>query len=198
MMITAATLVRRISSMRPPVFRSINSYHKKPIVLYDEFTYRAASWCQARRVVAKVEWHQGELFPRVGFVVTNMSRCPYRIVQFYNQRGVAEQWIREGKHALHWTRLSCHCFDDNHVRLQLFVLAYNLGNFLRRLALPPRVRHWTLTTMLEKLIKIGAKMVRHAGYVTFQMAEVAVPRSLFRDILARVRRLSLPPPGCVA
>ena len=75
----------------------------------------------------------------------------------------------------------------------MFVLAYNLGNFVRRLALPPRVGHWTLTTMLEKLIKIGAKMARHAGYVTFQMAEVAVPRTLFRDILARIRRLPRAP-----
>jgi hypothetical protein len=163
-------------------------------VPYHDFTYQAASWRQARRVVAKVEWHQGELFPRVGFVVTNMSRCPYRVVQFYNRRDVAEQWIKEGKHAVHWTRLSCRGFVDNHARLQLFVLAYNLGNFPRRLALPPRVSHWTLTTMLEKLIKIGAKMVRHAGYMTFQMAEVTVPRSLFRSILMRIRRLSLPPP----
>ena len=105
--------------------RPVGRPPKKPIVLYHEFTYQAASWRQARRVVAKVEWHQGELLPRVGFVVTNMSRCPYRVVHFYNQRGIAEQWIREGKHALHWTRLSCHRFDDNQVRLQLFVLAYN-------------------------------------------------------------------------
>ena len=86
----------------------------------------------------------------------------------------AEQAIKEGKGALNWTRLSCHDFKDNQVRLQLFVLAYNLGNFLRRLALPAYVRHWTLTTLLVKLIKTGAKVVRHARYVIFQMAEVAV------------------------
>jgi hypothetical protein len=173
--------------------RPVGRPPKKPIVLYHDFTYQAASWKHARRVVAKVEWHQGELFPRIGFVVTNLTRSAYRVVQFYNQRGIAEQWIKEGKHALHWTRLSCHGFDDNQVRLQLFVLAYNIGNFVRRLAMPPRVRHWTLTTMLEKLIKIGARMVRHAGYVTFQMAEVAVPRVLFRDMLARIRRFPRAP-----
>ena len=75
------------------------------------------------------------------------------------------------------------------MRLQLFALAYNLVNFLRRLALPKPVRQWSLTTLREKLIKIGAKVVRHAEYVTFQMAEVAIPRKLFRQILARIARL---------
>jgi hypothetical protein len=102
-------------------------------------------------VVAKVQWHQGELFPRVGFIVTNLGGRAERVVDFYNDRGIAEQWIREGKYAVRWTRLSCHDFDDNQVRLQLFVLAYNLGNFLRRLALPASVRHWTLTTLRERL-----------------------------------------------
>lgn len=70
---------------------------------------------------------------------------------------LAEQWIKEGKNALKWTRLSCHDFDDNHVRLQLLALAYNLGNFLRWLALPVSMSHWSLTTLREKLIKIGAR-----------------------------------------
>jgi hypothetical protein len=85
------------------------------------------------------------------------------------------------------------------VRLQLFALAYNLGNFLRRLALPQSIRHWSLTTLREKLIKIGAKFVQHARYVTFQMAEVAVPRQQFQQILRRIERLKmkspLPVPG---
>ncbi len=131
----------------------------------------------------------GELFPRVGFIVTNLRRWSKRVVKFYNGRGTAKQWIKEGKNAVTWTRLSCHDFKDNQVRLQLFVLAYNLGNFLRRLALPEEVRQWSLATLREKLIKIGAKVVRHARYVTFQMAEVAVPRGLFAAILSRIRRL---------
>ena len=83
---------------------------------------------------------------------------------------------------------------DNQVRLQLFALAYNLGNFLRRLALPEGVRHWSLTTLRDKRIKIGAKVVGHARYVTFQMAEVAIPRNLFEAILNRIQALGLPPP----
>ena len=90
-----------------------------------------------------------------------------------------------------WTRLSCHDFVGNQVRLQLFTLAYNLGNFLRRLALPRAVKHWSLTTLREKLIKIGAKVVTHSRYVIFQMAEVAVTRSLFAAILGRIERLRL-------
>jgi hypothetical protein len=172
--------------------RPVGRPPNKPVALYYSFQYQAGSWTTARRVVAKVEWHKGELFPRVGFIVTNLRRKPRQVVKFYNGRGTAEQWIKEGKNAVKWTRLSCHDFVDNQVRLQLFALAYNLGNFLRRLALPPSVKHWSLTTMRDKLIKIGAKVITHARYVVFQMAEVAVPRRLFQAILDRIRRLRLP------
>ena len=111
------------------------------------------------------------------------------MVSLESQRGTAEQWIKEGKHALNWTRLSCHGFEENQVRLQLFALAYNLANFLRRLALPRAVKHWSLTTLREKLIKIGAKVVTHARYTTSQMAEVAVSREVFALILDWINRL---------
>jgi hypothetical protein len=143
---------------------------------------------------ATIEWHFDELFPRIGFIVTNMTGWSSNVVHFYNQRGTAEQWIKEGKYAFNWTRLSCHDFRENQARLQLFALAYNLGNFLRRLALPRSVKHWSLTTLREKLIKIGAKVVRHSGYAIFQMAEVAVPRELFAAILERIQRFGVPPP----
>ena len=150
---------------------------------YAGFSYQAGRWDRKRRVVAKVEWHPGELVPRVGFIVTNLSRPAERVVAFYNQRGKAEQYIKEGKYAIKWTRLSCGKCRNNEVRLQLHALAYNLANFMRTLALPEEVEHWSLTTLREKLVKIGAKVVRHGRYVTFQFAEVAVPRSLFQKIL---------------
>ena len=131
-------------------------------------------------------WRPGELYPRVGFIVTNLSRPAERVVAFYNHRGTAEQYIKEGKYAIKWTRLSCSTFRDNEVRLQLHALAYNLGNFMRTLALPEEVEHWSLTTLREKLVKIGAKVVRHGRYVIFQLAEVAVPRSLFLQILVLI------------
>jgi hypothetical protein len=84
---------------------------------YHSFDYQAQSWDRSRRVVAKVEWHQGELFPRVGVIVTNLGGGAKPVVDFYNRRGTAEQWIKEGKYAVRWTRLSCHGFDANQVRL---------------------------------------------------------------------------------
>jgi hypothetical protein len=177
--------------IEPMLTRLVGRPSNTPVVWYAGFLYQAKSWNQPRRVVAKVEWHNGELFPRVGFIVTNLKRPAKAVMRFYNQRGTAEQWIKEGKNAVKWTRLSCHDFVDNQVRLQLFVLACNLGNFLRQAMLPQAVRHWTLTTLREKLIKIGAKVVRHSGKIVFQMAEVAVPRELFRAILERIGRLTL-------
>ena len=146
-----------------------------------------------RRVVAKVEWHPGELYPRVGFIVTNMARPAENVVAFYNKRGTCGQWIKEGKGAIKWTRLSCRSFAANAVRLQLHALAYNLGNFLRTLATPEPIKDWSLTSLKEKLIKIGAKVVSHGRYVAFQMAEVAIPRNLFADILRLIAELRPPP-----
>ena len=121
--------------------------------------------------------------------MTNLRRSARRVVAFYNGRGTAEQCIKEGKHAVKWTRLSCTSFRGNAVRLQLHALAYNLANFLRTLALPGEVERWSLTSLREKVVKIGAKIVAHGRYLVFQMAEVAVPRELFRGILHRIARL---------
>ena len=149
-----------LEEIAPMLIRPVGRPSNTPVVWYADFQYQAKSWDRARRVIAKVEWHRGELFPRIGFIVTNLSRQAKAVVRFYNQRGTAEQWIKEGKNAVRWTRLSCHDFVDNQVRLLLFVLAYNMGNFLRQAVLPRSVRHWTLTTLREKLIKIGAKVVQ--------------------------------------
>jgi hypothetical protein len=169
--------------------RPVGRPPRKPQKLFASFSYQAQSWTKPRRVVARVEWHQGELYPRVGFVVPDLTRPAERVVRFYNGRGTAEQWIRDGKQALRWTRLSCRAFRHNAVRLQLHALAYNLANFLRSLALPQEVAQWSLTTLREKLVKIGARIVRHGRYLVFQLAEVAVPRTLFAKILRRIDRL---------
>ncbi|MCH9020763.1 MAG: IS1380 family transposase [Proteobacteria bacterium] len=156
---------------------------------FASFSYRAESWDTGRRVVAKVEWHPGELLPQVGFLITNLSVPAERVFDFYNRRATAEQWIKEGKYAIRWTRLSCRSFAANAVRLQLHALAYNLGNFLRTLALPPEIAHWSLTSLRERLIKIGAKVVRHARSITFQLAEVAVSCRLWKEMLAAIAGL---------
>ena len=166
---------------------------RKPIVSYHDFAYQAQSWNIPRRVIAKVEWHQGELFPRVGFIVTNLNYPPKGITKFYNGRGTAEQWIKEGKYALNWTRLSCHKFVANQVRLSLFILAYNLGNFFRRLALPEAIKRWSLTSVQTRLIKTGGRLVRHARRLVFQLAEVMVTRDMFGEMLAKIGRLRFNP-----
>ena len=127
-----------------------------------------------------------------------MSRPVEPVVAFYNQRGTAEQWIKEGKGAIRWTRLSCRSFAANAVRLQLHALAYNLGNFLRTLATPEPIKDWSLTSLKQKLIKIGAKLFSHGRYVAFQMAEVAIPRILFAEILRLIAELRPQPPPAPA
>ena len=129
----------------------------------------------------------------MGFIVTNLSYPTKGIVSFYNGRGTAEQWIKEGKYAMNWTRLSCHKFVANQVRVWLFILAYNLGNFVRRLALPESIKRWSLTSIQTRLIKIGGRLVRHAKRLVFQLAEVMVSRDMFNQMLERIGRLRLAP-----
>ena len=180
--------------LKRPVGRPPNHVRRS----HASFSYQAGSWSKPRRLIAKVEWHPGELVPRVGFIVTNMSRPAERVVAFYNKRGTCEQWIKEGKGAIKWTRLSCRTFVANAVRLQLHTLAYNLGNFLRTLATPEPIQDWSLTSLKEKLIKIGAKVVSHGRYVAFQMAEVAIPRQMFQEILRLIAELRPQPPPAPA
>jgi hypothetical protein len=142
------------------------------------------------RGAGPVEHHLGELFPRVGFIVTTLTGTNRAVVHFYNGRGTAEQWIKEGKAATHWTRLSCHRFRANEVRLLLGVIAYNLGNLLRRLALPLAIQNWSLTSLQQRLFKTGGRLIRHARYFTLQLAESYLTWPLFRRIVARIAQLA--------
>jgi hypothetical protein len=157
---------------------------------YRGFSYQAQSWNKPRRAVAEVEGHPGELHARVGFIVTNQARPAERVVSFYNQRGTAEQWMKEGTGAIKWTRPSCRTFATNAVRLRFHALAYNLGNFRRTLAMPKTAKRWALTSLREKLIKIGAKVISHRRYVTSRWPrprcrERCSPTSL--SLIARLR-----------
>ncbi len=143
-------------------------------------------------MVAKVEHHAGELFPRVGFIVTNMPLPSRAVVRFYNKRGTAEQWIKEGKQAVKMTRLSCHRFRSNEVRLWLSVIAYNLGNLWRRLVLPKSIDNWSLTSLQQRLVKTGGRLVKHARYYWLLLAEGHLSRRLFGSILRMIVALPLP------
>jgi hypothetical protein len=164
----------------------------KPVIWYKGFLYQAASWKTARRVVAKVEFHFGELFPRVGFIVTNLEAPSRAVVRFYNKRGTAEQWIKEGKQAVKMTRLSCHRFRCNEVRLALSLLAYNLGNLWRRLVLPQRIANWSLTSLQQRLVKTGGRLVKHARYYWLLLAEGHLNRRRFAAMLGRIALLPVP------
>ena len=172
--------------------RAVGRPSHRPVVRYKSFRYQAASWTTARRVVAKVEVHCGELFPRVGFIVTTLEMDSRAVVRFYNKRGTAEQWIKEGKQAVKMTRLSCHRFRANEVRLWLSVIAYNLGNLWRRLAVPKRVDTWSLTSLQQRLMKTGGRLVKHARYYWLLLAEGHLTRRLFGAIVRRLAALSVP------
>jgi hypothetical protein len=182
-------LERDVTELLP---RPVGRPSMKPVVEYKSFLYQAASWKTARRVVAKVEHHLGELFPRVGFIVTNMTLPSRVVVRFYNKRGTAEQWIKEGKHAVKMTRLSCHRFRSNEVRLWLSVIAYNLGNLWRRLALPRGIGNWSLTSLQQRLVKTGGRLVKHARYYWLLLDESHLTRRLFASMLGRINGLPLP------
>ena len=113
------------------------------------------------------------------------------MVRFYKQ-GTAEQWIKEGKHAVKMTRLSCHRFRANEVRLWLSVIAYNLGNLWRRLALPTRVVTWSLTSLQQRLVKTGGRLIKHARYYWLLLAESHLTRRLFGSMLRRIAMLPSP------
>jgi hypothetical protein len=155
-------LEREVAEM---LTRSVGRPSHKLVVRYKSFRYQAASWTMARRVVAKIEFRCGELFPRVGFIVTTLETDSRAVVRFYNKRGTAEQWIKEGKLAVKMTRRSCHRFRANEVRLWLSVIAYNLGNLCRRLAVPKRIDTWSLTSLQQRLIKTGGRLVNMHGTI---------------------------------
>lgn len=162
------------------------------MVRYKSFLYQAERWNKARRVVAKVEFHAGELFPRVGFIVTNLGTDSRAVVRFYNKRGTAEQWIKEGKQAAKMTRLSCHRFRSNEVRLWLSLIAYNLGNLWRRLVLPRKIEKWSLTSLQQRLVKTGGRLIKHARYFWLLLAESHLTRRLFGSMVRRIEALPLP------
>jgi hypothetical protein len=171
--------------------RPVGRPSHKPVVRYKSFLYQAASWKTARRVVAKIEFPCGELFPRVGFMVTNLETDSRAVVRFYNQRGTAEQWIQEGKQAVKMTRLSCHRFRCNEVRLWLSLIAYNLGNLWRRLVLPKKIENWSLTSLQQRLVKTGGRLVKHARYYWLMLAESHLTRRLFGSMVRRIDALAV-------
>ncbi len=124
--------------------------------------YQAKSWSRPRRVVAKIESHRGELFPRIGFVVTN-SRFPGgKVIKVYNDRGDVENRIKESKNTLGWDKTSCQRFEANQARLKMGVLAYNLLHMVRQFYVWGEEVKRSIDWLIKRLIKVGARVSYHA------------------------------------
>jgi len=159
-------------------------------VYYDEFEYQSKSWDYPRRVVVKAEKLQGQLIPRYSFIVTNMDLSPEQTFMLYNNRGHMENFIKECKTGFNFRKCSSQDFITNQNRLQISVLAYNLFNWFRRLALSPKMRHLQISTIRTKLIKIAAKLVKGARYLTFKLCSSCPYRKEFYETLANIYSLS--------
>ena len=136
-------------------------------------------------------YHPLLLFNREGDCLAAKLRSGSRaVVRFYNKRGTVEQWIKEGKQAAKMTRLSCHRFRANEVRLWLSLIAYNLGNLWRRLVLPKKIENWSLTSLQQRLVKTGGRLVKHARYYWLMLAESHLTRRLFGSMIRRIDALA--------
>jgi hypothetical protein len=136
-------------------------------------------------------YHPLLLFNREGDCLAAKLRSGSRaVVRFYNKRGTAEQCIKEGKQAVKMTRLSCHRFRSNEVRLWLSLIAYNLGN-LWRLMLPKKIENWSLTSLQQRLVKTGGRLVKHARYYWLMLAESHLTRRLFGSMVRRIDALAV-------
>ena len=120
---------------------------------------------------------------------TNLETDSRAVVRLYNKRGTTEQWIKEGKQAVKMTRLSCHRFRSNEVRLWLSVMAYNLGNLWRRPVLAKRIDNWSLTSLQQRLVKTGGRLVKHARSYWLLLAESGLTRRLFGAMVRRIAAL---------
>jgi hypothetical protein len=146
--------------------------------------YQAKSWDKGRRVVAKIEWHRGELFPRIGFVITN-SRLPAgKVFKVYNGRAEIENRIKEGKNTLRWDKTSCQRFQANQARLQMGLLAYNLLHMIRQSYVWGEEVRRSIDWLIKRLIKVGARVSYHARSWYVHVASAFPLAHHYRSVLA--------------
>lgn len=162
-------------------------------VEYGEFQYRAGSWEYPRRVVYKIEKPYGQMTHMHTFIVTNMDVSPQKLIKYYCKRGTMENFIKESKNGFDFSAVSSRSRLVNANRLQLHALAYNLFNWFKRLALPEQLRRQTVDTIRMRLLKIAARAVHSAGYITFKLCSSCPYKVEFCQILFRIQRLKLMP-----
>jgi hypothetical protein len=130
-------------------------------VQHIEFYYRAGSWKKRRRVVCKIEWHNDELFPRVGFIVTNSTHPAWKVVKVYNGRANVENRIKEAKNTLRWDKTSCHRFEANQARLKMGAVAYNLLHMVREFHLKSEEVKRSIEWIIRRIIKAASRISYH-------------------------------------
>lgn len=158
-------------------------------VVYGEFRYAAASWGQTRRVIVKIEKPVNQLVYMHTFIVTNMDLKPTEIIRFYCNRGKMENFIKESKSGFDMDTMSSRSMIINSNRMQISILVYNIFNWFRRLVLPQSMRKFQIDTVRLKLLKIAAKMVHSARYITFKLCSSCPYKEAFIETLNNIRLL---------
>ena len=158
-------------------------------VVYGEFMYKAGSWPYERRVVCKVEKLENQMVYMYTFVVTNMDSSPEYLIKFYCKRGLMENFIKESKSGFDFASVSSHTRMVNANRLQVHALAYNMFNWFRRLALSANMRKQRIDTVRLKLLKIAAKVVHSARYITFKLCSSCPYKREFYETLSNISEL---------
>ena len=159
-----------IKKKKKALYRATRENQIDYAVEYGEFDYQAGSWSHPRRVVFKVEKPYGQMVHMFTFVVTTMEELePYQVIQYYCGRGKMENFIKERKSGFDFSSVSSRSMTVNANRLQVHVLAYNLFNWFRRLALSVSMRKQRIDTIRLKLLKVAAKAVHSARYIVFKL-----------------------------
>ena len=160
-------------------------------VVYGEFMYQAASWPYERRVVCKVEKPENQMTYMYTFIVTNMNSSPEYLIRFYCKRGLMENFIKESKSGFDFASVSSHTRIVNANRLQIHALAYNIFNWFRRLALSANMRKQRIDTIRLKLLKIAAKAIHSARYITFKLCSSCPYKDEFYETLYNISKLQV-------
>ena len=161
-------------------------------VVYGEFMYKAGSWPYERRMVCKVEKPEDQMvYMYTSFVVTNMDSSPEYLIKFYCKRGLMENFIKESKSGFDFASVSSHTRMVNANRLQVHALAYNIFNWFRRLALSANMRKQRIATVRLKLLKIAAKVIRSARYITFKLCSSCPYKNEFYETLSNIGKLNV-------
>lgn len=160
-------------------------------VTYGEFMYQAGPWPYPRRVVCKVEKPENQMVYMYTFIVTNMDSSPEYLIKFYCKRGMMENFIKESKSGFDFASVSSHTRIVNANRLQVHALAYNIFNRFRRLALSADMRKQRIDTVRLKLLKIAAKVIHSARYITFKLCSSCPYKGEFYETLSNISRLQV-------